>query len=98
MLDSVDYEKVARLNHTAVKRTHAQCKQRHIRKFEALLSRNKKKLELHPEAKARWVINLSMRNLTPSQEEILKMGLNFTLVPTKFCCRTLLQVWRRLPS
>ena len=83
-MDSVDYKKVTRLSHTAVEKTHAQCKRRHVSKLEVLLSRSKKKLELWPEGQARWVVNLSKHNLTPSQEEVLKMGLNFAPVPTKF--------------
>ena len=77
-MDSVDYEKAT---HAAV---HAQCKRRHVRKLEAFLSRSKKKLELHPEGQACWVVNLCKRNLTPSQEEMLKMGLNFAPVPMNF--------------
>ena len=45
------------------------------------MSRSKKNIELRPEEQARWVVNLSKCSLTPSQEEVLKMGLNF---PTKF--------------
>ena len=41
-------------------------------------------VELHPEGQARWVVNLSKRALTPSQEEILKKGLNFAPLPTSF--------------
>ena len=82
-MDSVDYDKVTRLSHAAVEKTHAQCKRRHVSKLEALLSRSKK-LELCPEGQAHWVVNLSKHNLTPSQEEVLKIGLNFAPVPTKF--------------
>ena len=40
--------------------------------------------ELHPEGHDRWVINLTKRILTPNQQEILRMGLNFAPVPIKF--------------
>ena len=83
-LDTVDYAKVARLSYAAVEKTHAECKRRHVRKLETLLSRNKKKVELRPEGQAHWVVNLSKQALTPSQEEVLKKGLNFAPVPTSF--------------
>ena len=82
-MDSVDDEKVTRLSHIAGEKTHTQCKWRHVSKLEALLSTSKKKLEFHPEGQARWVVNQSKHHLTPSQEEVLKVGLNFAPVPTK---------------
>ena len=36
-MDSVDYEKVTRLSHAAVEKTHAQSKQSHVTKLEALM-------------------------------------------------------------
>ena len=80
MMDSVDYDKVTRLSHAAVEKTHAQCKRRHVSKLEALLSRSKKKLELRPEGQARWVVN---RSLTPSQEEWALTLLQFP--PSSHC-------------
>ena len=102
MLDSVDYGKVTRLSHVAAEKTHAHCKWRHVSKLEGLLSRSKKKLELRPEGQARWVVNLSKRNHTPSQEEILRMGLNFAPVPTRFPLQDTIagmeETTRRLPK
>ena len=91
-LDTVDYEKVTRLSYAAAEKTHAECKRRHVRKLETLLSRSKKKVELRPEGQARWVVNLSKRTLTSSQEEVLQKGLNFAPAPASFRCRIL---WRR---
>ena len=88
-LDTIDYEKVTRLSYVAAEKTHVECKQRHVRKLETLLSRSKKKVELRPEGQARWVVNLSKRTLTPSKEEVLQKGLNFAPAPT---------VWRRQPG
>ena len=41
-----------------------------------------KQSELCPEGRDHWVVNL--RDLTPNQQEVIKMGLNFAPVPTKF--------------
>ena len=59
-------------------------KQNHLSKLEALMKRKQKQPELRPEGRDRWVINLTERNLTPNQQEVLRMGLNFAPVPTKF--------------
>ena len=94
-LDVVDYEKVTRLSHAAAERTHADCKQRHVRKLESLLSRSKKNVDLRPEGQARWVVNLPKRSLTPSQEEVLKKVLTLHQSPQVFRCRILLHVWKK---
>ena len=101
-LDTVDYTKVARLSRAAAEKTHAECKQKHVRKLDALLSRSKKKVELRPEGQARWVVNLSKRALTSSQEEVLKKGLNFAPVPTSFPLQDIIagteEAARKLPE
>ena len=48
------------------------------------MKHKQKQPEPHPEGHDRWVINLTERILTPSQQEVLGMVLNFTPVPTKF--------------
>ncbi len=48
------------------------------------MKRKQKQPELRPEGRDRWVVNLTERNLTPNQQEVLRMGLNFAPVPTKF--------------
>ena len=77
--------KIARLSHAAAERTHATSKQKHMGKLKLLMDRQKhKSIELRPEGQARWVVNLSDKVLTSGQEEVLKLGLNFAPVPTKF--------------
>ena len=56
----------------------------HQSKLEALLKRKQKQPELHPEGRDQWVVNLTERVLTLNQQEILRMGLNYAPVPTKF--------------
>ena len=48
------------------------------------MKRKQKQPELCPEGRDHWVVNLTERNLTPNQQEVLRMGLNFAPVPTKF--------------
>ena len=68
-----------------MEKTHATSKQKYISKLELLMARKKKKSkELRPKGHACWVVNLSGKDLTSSQEEVLKLGLNFAPVPTKF--------------
>ena len=84
-LDKDDYRKVARLSHAAAEKTHAASKQKHMSKLRLLMDRKEKKsIELRPEGHACWVVNLSGKTLTSSQEEVLKLGLNFAPVPTKY--------------
>ena len=84
-LDRNDYCKVARLSHAAAEKTHAASKQKHISKLKLLMDRKKRKsIELRPEGHTCWVVNLSGKTLTSSQEELLKLGLNFAPVPTKY--------------
>ena len=66
------------------------------------MKRKQKQPELHPERHDRWVINLTERNLTPSQQEVFRMGLNFAPVPTKFPLQDTIasveEVARQLPK
>ena len=68
------------ISNAAAEKTRTDFTQRHFRK---LLSRSKKKTDLLPEGQARWIVNLSKRILSPSQEEILKKGLKFAPVPDR---------------
>ena len=42
-----------------------------------------KQREVRPEGLDRWVVNLTNRTLTPAQEQVLKLGLNFAPAPSK---------------
>ena len=48
------------------------------------MKRKQKQPELCPEGRDRWVVNLTKRDLTPHQQEVLRMGLKIAPVPTKF--------------
>ena len=74
-LETGDYLKVTRLSHGSAEKTHVKSKQRHLSKLELLMKRKQKQPELRPEGHDRWVVNLTERNLTPSQNEVLRMGL-----------------------
>ena len=52
-------------------------------KLERLTNCRPKQRELRPEGLERWVVNLTDRALTPTQEEVLKLGLNFAPAPSK---------------
>ena len=65
--------------------TYSNTKRRHQKKSSDLLNkaRKKKVSNLRPEGLDRWVVNLSGEKLTNSQEEVLKLGLNFVSAPKK---------------
>ena len=54
-----------------------------ILKLERLTNCQSKQRELRPEGLERWVVNLTDRALTPAQEEVLKLRLNFAPAPSK---------------
>ena len=62
------------------------------------MKRKQKQPELRPEGRDRWVVNLTERDLTPNQQEVLRMGLNFAPVPPSFPCRIPSPVLRRQPG
>ena len=47
------------------------------------MDRRDKHRGLRPQGLERWVVNLTDRSLSKSQEDILKLGLNFAPAPTK---------------
>ena len=87
-----DYSKVTKLRLNSAEKTFVNSKQNHQSKLKALLKsklkallkRKQKQPELRPEGHDRWVVNLTERVLSPSQHEVLSMGLNYAPVPTKF--------------
>ena len=65
-------------------REHAKTKKRQARKIsEMLASRKDRFVSLRPQGLKRWVMNLSDKVITPTQEEVLSLGLNFAPVPSK---------------
>ena len=65
--------------------TYSNTKRRHQKKLSDLLNKARKKKfsNLRPEGLDRWVVNLSGEKRTNSQEEVLKLGLNFVSAPMK---------------
>ena len=82
-LSTADYQRVMSLSYRAAERTHNETKRRQILKLERLTNRRSKQRELRPEGLERWVVNLTDQALTPAQEEVLKLGLNFAPTPSK---------------
>lgn len=66
----------------AESRTHLDTRMRQKAKFEWLLTSTSP--TSHPSLdKSKVVINMSERQLTPSEEEVLALGLNFAITPAK---------------
>ena len=64
---------------------HARTKERHIKKLDAMIlkKRSVKEVNLRPEGLKKWVVNMTNHKLTPSQESVLSLGLNFAPTPRK---------------
>ena len=71
------------LSYRAAERTHNETKRTQILKLERLANHRSRRRELRPEGLERWVVNLTDRTLTPAQEDVLKLGLNFAPAPSK---------------
>ena len=82
-LSTADYQKVMNLSYRAAERTHNETKLTQILKLERLANHRSRRWELHPEGLERWVVNLTDQTLTPAQEDVLKLGLNFAPAPSK---------------
>ena len=82
-LSTADYQKVMNLSYRAAERTLNETKRTQILKLERLASHRSRWRELRPEGLDRWVVNLIDRTLTPAQEDVLKLGLNFAPAPSK---------------
>ena len=82
-LSMADNQKVMNLSYRAAERTHNETKRTQIVKLERLANHRSRRRELHSEGLERWVVNLTDRTLTPAQEDVLKLGLNFAPAPSK---------------
>ena len=78
-----DFQKVMSLSYRAAERTHNETKRTQILKLERLANHRSRQRELRPEGLKRWVVNLTDRTLTPAQEDVLKLELNFAPAPSK---------------
>ena len=78
-----DYQKVIRLSYAAAESSHAKAKLKHTRKLDRLRDTQDKHRELCLQGLERWLINLTNRPLSKTQEDTLRLGLNFTPAPTK---------------
>ena len=82
-LQADDYQKVIQLSYSAAESTHAKAKLNHTRKLDRLRDGRDKHREMRPQGMERWVINLTNQPLSKPQEDVLRLGLNFTPAPTK---------------
>ena len=72
-----------KLSYAAAEKTHAKTKQNQLQKLGKLINHQVKQRELRPQGLDRWVVNRTDRSLTPAQDEVLRLGLNFAPAPTK---------------
>ena len=82
-LSMADYQKVMSLSYRAAERTHNKTQWRQILKLETRTNHRSRQQELRPEGLETWMVYLTFRTLTPAQEDVLKLGLNFALSPSK---------------
>ena len=86
-LPSDVYKQVSDLTVNAQLAEHTKTKMRHIQKFDRLRTKSTVSTDaLDPQKDAktdRWVMNLSDRQLSEPERDILKRGLNFAVTPTK---------------
>ena len=82
-----DHHLIDKLCVEPAERMFAKTKEKHISKLGTLLAKVKAGSEaginLRPQGLKKWVKNLSSKTITPAQESVLKLGLNFTPAPKK---------------
>ena len=67
-----------RLSYATAESTHAKAKLNHTRRLDGLRDSWDKHRELCLQGLERWVINLTNRSFSKLQEDVLRLGLNFT--------------------
>ena len=79
-LQEEDFRKVTSICEQTADHVFAKCKERQVKKFEKLrekLSRKDEQVNLRPT----WLINLSKKNLSDAQKEVLSKGPQFAITP-----------------
>ena len=76
-----DFERVSRICKAVAEQTFVETRERQRKKIDGLKERSQR--ERNTICKDRWVTNLSGRNQSQAEEEVLRLGLNFTPTPRK---------------
>ena len=75
-----EFHLVEKIHENSYKKSFDLTKKRHIRKFDELISRNRiRQSATNIADKKKWVINMSSRQLTRSETDLLAKGLNFSI-------------------
>ena len=71
---------IEKIHQNSYKKSFYLTKKRHIRKLDELISKNKVTQSVtNITDKRKWVINMSSKQLTPIETELLVKGLNFSI-------------------
>ena len=74
-----EFHLVEKIHENSYKKSFDLTKKRHIRKFDELISKNKMtQSATNITDKKKWVINMSSRQLTHIENDLLAKGLNFS--------------------
>ena len=75
-----EFHLVEKIHENSYKKSFDLTKKRHIRKFDELISRNRiRQSATNIADKKKWVINMSSRQLTHIETDLLTKGLNFSI-------------------
>ena len=75
-----EFHLVEKIHENSYKKSFDLTKKRHIRKFDELISRNRiRQSATNIADKKKWVINMSSRQLTHIETDLLAKGLNFSI-------------------
>ena len=75
-----EFHLVEKIHENSYKKSFDLTKKRHIRKFDELISKNKiTQSATNITDKKKWVINMSSRQLTQIENDLLAQGLNFSI-------------------
>ena len=75
-----EFHLVEKIHENSYKKSFELTKKRHIRKFDELISRNRiRQSATNIADKKKWVINMSSRQLTHIETDLLTKGLNFSI-------------------
>ena len=75
-----EFHLVEKIHEKSYKKSFELTKKRHIRKFDELISRNRiRQSATNIADKKKWVINMSSRQLTHIETDLLTKGLNFSI-------------------
>ena len=84
-MEEEDFGRIKELCSKVAERTFSNTKRRHVEKLRTMLDKKEERagVSLRPKGLDKWIVNLSNKVLAPSEEEVLKLGLNFVPAPKK---------------